>query len=82
MASLYRLRMHWSFLAQRSFGLVVSKAVASGTPVVIPGIAPFTEYLHENDVGLVRSLQTSVDRQCDAMALANTAAFKLAQPAF
>jgi glycosyltransferase involved in cell wall biosynthesis len=32
------------------FGLVVLEALASGTPVVVSRIAPFTEYLGTNDV--------------------------------
>jgi glycosyltransferase involved in cell wall biosynthesis len=32
------------------FGLVILEAMASGTPVVTSRIAPFTEFLHENDV--------------------------------
>jgi glycosyltransferase-like protein len=34
---------------REGFGLVVLEALASGTPVVVSRIAPFTEYLGEND---------------------------------
>lgn len=35
---------------REGFGLVVLEALASGTPVVASRIAPFTEYLNDNDV--------------------------------
>ena len=51
MPSLYRLADALIFPSVREgFGLVVLEAMASGTPVVTSRIAPFTEYLHENDV--------------------------------
>ncbi len=34
---------------REGFGLVVLEALASGTPVVVPREAPFTEYLDDND---------------------------------
>ena len=56
MPSLYRLADALVFPSvKEGFGLVVLEAMASGTPVVTSRIAPFTEYLHENDVVLVRS---------------------------
>jgi glycosyltransferase-like protein len=51
MPSLYRLANALVFPSvKEGFGLVVLEAMASGTPVVTSRIAPFTEYLHENDV--------------------------------
>jgi glycosyltransferase-like protein len=51
MPSLYRLADALVFPSvKEGFGLVVLEAMASGTPVMTSRIAPFTEYLHENDV--------------------------------
>jgi glycosyltransferase-like protein len=51
MPSLYRLADALVFPSvKEGFGLVVLEAMASGTPVITSRIAPFTEYLHENDV--------------------------------
>jgi glycosyltransferase-like protein len=50
MPSLYRLADALIFPSVREgFGLVVLEAMASGTPVATSRMAPFTEYLHEND---------------------------------
>ena len=47
------------------FGLVVLEAMASGTPVVISRIAPFTEYLREGDVSwATRSTWTRSPPRC------------------
>ena len=38
---------------REGFGLVVLEALASGTPVVVSRIAPFTEYLDAGEAGWV-----------------------------
>jgi glycosyltransferase-like protein len=51
MPSLYRLADALVFPSvKEGFGLVVLEAMASGLPVVTSRIAPFTEYLHQEDV--------------------------------
>jgi glycosyltransferase-like protein len=51
MPALYRLADALVFPSlKEGFGLVVLEAMASGTPVVTSHIAPFTEYLGDNDV--------------------------------
>jgi glycosyltransferase-like protein len=51
MPSLYRLADALAFPSvKEGFGLAVLEAMASGTPVVTSRIAPFTEYLENDDV--------------------------------
>jgi glycosyltransferase-like protein len=51
MPSLYRIADVFVFPSlKEGFGLAVIEAMASGLPVVTSRIAPFTEYLGENDV--------------------------------
>jgi glycosyltransferase-like protein len=51
MPSLYRLADALIFPSiKEGFGLAILEAMACGTPVVTSRIAPFTEYLHDNDV--------------------------------
>jgi glycosyltransferase-like protein len=73
MPSLYRLADALIFASvKEGFGLVVLEAMASGVPVVTSRIAPFTEYLHDDDAVW-----------CDPMrsaSIANAMATVLAQP--
>ena len=51
MPALYRLADALVFPSvKEGFGLVVLEAMASGMPVVTSRIAPFTEYLDDDDV--------------------------------
>jgi glycosyltransferase involved in cell wall biosynthesis len=50
MAPLYRLAHALVFASvEEGFGLCVLEAMACGTPVVVSSIAPFSEYLAEDD---------------------------------
>lgn len=66
---------------REGFGLVVLEALASGTPVVVPRIAPFTEYLGEADAHWCDPLDT--DSMASAMhcALGSVHAATLAREA-
>ncbi|KJF71726.1 MULTISPECIES: MSMEG_0565 family glycosyltransferase [Agrobacterium] len=51
MPNLYRLADALVFPSlKEGFGLVVLEAMASGSPAIVPSIAPFTEYLSSEDV--------------------------------
>jgi glycosyltransferase involved in cell wall biosynthesis len=51
MPALYRAATAFAFPSvKEGFGLVVLEALASGVPVVTSRIAPFTEYLGDDDV--------------------------------
>jgi glycosyltransferase-like protein len=70
MPPLYRLSDALVFPSLREgFGLVVLEAMASGTPVIVSRLAPFTEYLAETDCLWVDP--TSVDAIAAAMAEAS-----------
>ena len=72
MPALYRLADALVFASlHEGFGLAVLEAMASGTPVVVSHIAPFTEYLGEGDVCLVRSARSGLDRRRHARPLAD-----------
>jgi glycosyltransferase-like protein len=68
MPALYRAATALIFPSTREgFGLVVLEAMASGLPVVTSRIAPFTEYLREDDVVWCDPLD--IDSIATAMAL-------------
>ena len=73
MPSLYRLADALVFPSvKEGFGLVVLEAMASGTPVVTSRIAPFTEYLDDDDVVWCDPLSVG--------SIANAMAIVLAEP--
>ena len=60
MPALYRAATSFIFPSVREgFGLVVLEAMASGVPVVTSRIAPFTEYLSDDDVFWCDPLDTA-----------------------
>lgn len=80
MPSLYRLADALIFPSiKEGFGLVVLEAMASGTPVVTSRIAPFTEYLHENDVVWCDPWSVGSIANAIAMALTEPLHSRLAQ---
>ncbi len=80
MPSLYRLADALVFPSvKEGFGLVVLEAMASGTPVVTSRIAPFTEYLHENDVVWCDPANVGSIANAMAMALTEPLRSRLAQ---
>jgi glycosyltransferase-like protein len=73
MPSLYRLADALVFPSLREgFGLVVLEAMASGVPVIVSRIPPFTEYLGDDDVAWCDPLH--------AGAIANAIVSALAEP--
>jgi glycosyltransferase-like protein len=71
MPSLYRLADVLVFASIREgFGLVVLEAMASGLPVIASHIAPFTEYLTDDDVIWCDPLHTGSIAKAMASALA------------
>lgn len=68
---------------REGFGLVVLEALASGTPVVVSRIAPFTEYLGEDDCLWVDPLKVASISQAMERALepAHARALALEAPA-
>ena len=73
MPSLYRLADALVFASVREgFGLVVLEAMASGCPVVVSHVAPFTEYLTDHDAAWCDPLS--------AGSIANAMAAVIAEP--
>src|SRR4029077_257910 len=74
MPALYRAATTLVFPSTKEgFGLVVLEAMASGVPVVTSRVAPFTEYLGDNDViwcdpfnpaVIAEAMSASLDAQC------------------
>ncbi|HUN97935.1 MAG TPA: MSMEG_0565 family glycosyltransferase [Bradyrhizobium sp.] len=80
MPSLYRLADVMVFPSVREgFGLAVLEAMASGTPVVTSRIAPFTEYLQENDVVWCDPLNVASIANAIAVALTEPLHSRLAE---
>jgi glycosyltransferase involved in cell wall biosynthesis len=74
MPALYRAATTLVFPSTKEgFGLVVLEAMASGVPVVTSRLAPFTEYLGDDDVmwcdpfdptAIAAAMSTSLDARC------------------
>ncbi len=80
MPSLYRLADALAFPSvKEGFGLVVLEAMASGLPVVTSRIAPFTEYLHQDDVVWCDPFNVGSIANAMAMALTEPLHSRLAQ---
>ncbi len=80
MPSLYRSADALVFPSvKEGFGLVVLEAMASGLPVVTSRIAPFTEYLHEEDVVWCDPFNVGSIANAMAMSLTEPLRSRLAQ---
>ena len=80
MPALYRLADALVFPSlKEGFGLVVLEAMASGTPVMTSRIAPFTEYLGEDDVVWCDPMNTGSIANAMAMVLTEPLHSRLAQ---
>jgi glycosyltransferase-like protein len=80
MPALYRLADALVFPSvKEGFGLVVLEALASGVPVVTSRIAPFTEYLHDDDVVWCDPLNVASIANAMAMALTEPLRTRLGQ---
>ena len=80
MPSLYRLADALIFPSvKEGFGLVVLEAMACGTPVVTSRIAPFTEYLRDDDVIWCDPLSTASIANAMAMVVTEPLHARLAQ---
>jgi glycosyltransferase involved in cell wall biosynthesis len=74
MPALYRAATTLVFPSTKEgFGLVVLEAMASGVPVMASRVAPFTEYLGDDDVmwcdpfdpaAIAEAMSTSLDARC------------------
>jgi glycosyltransferase-like protein len=81
MPALYRLADALVFPSvTEGFGLVVLEAMASGTPVIVSRIAPFTEYLADRDAAwcdphniasIAAAMQAALDSAAGARLVAN-----------
>ncbi len=79
MPALYRVAAALVFASiKEGFGLAVLEALASGTPVIVSRIAPFTEYLAEDDAVFVDPFDVSSITEGMLAALAPAARTRLA----
>jgi glycosyltransferase-like protein len=80
MAPLYRLSSALVFASvKEGFGLCVLEAMASGIPVVVSSIAPFTEYLDRDDALWCDPLQPASIADAMALALSSPVRARLAR---